>query len=261
MVSTKNKVFAISLLALAALAGCGGGGDSSTPVTAAPAPIPAAEGVFGGTLTGSTSRAFNLLVLENGDFWTLYGTQTANVFGIAGFVQGTGTSNNGNFTSSNAKDFGFSPAVSNTVNATYDPTTKTISGKAVAGTSTVTFTGGPVAGSLYDYNSPSSLTTIAGAWSTTSLTGDGVAINIASSGSFTALSSLGCAFSGTVTPRASGKNVFNVALTFGAAPCALAGQSASGIALAYPVSGGKTQLLVAATDTTRNYGAAVFGTR
>jgi len=30
--------------------------------------VPSAEGVYGGTLTGSTSPAFNMLVLENGDF-------------------------------------------------------------------------------------------------------------------------------------------------------------------------------------------------
>ena len=51
-------------------------------------------------------------------------------------------------------------------------------------------------------------------------------------GAFTASSSLGCNFAGTVLPRPSGKNVFNVSLTFGPAPCALPGQAAAGIAVA-----------------------------
>ena len=160
-----------------------------------------------------------------------------------------------------AKDFGYAPAAVSTLNATYDATAKTISGSISEGTQTVTLSGGPIAGSLYNYNTAAALTTVVGSWSTTSLTGEGVAINVASTGAFTAASSLGCNFTGTITPRASGKNVFNVAMTFGAAPCALPGQSATGIALAYPLTSGRTQLLVSAVDGTRSYGASVFGTR
>ena len=64
-----------------------------------------------------------------------------------------------------------------------------------------------------------------------------------------------------MTPRPGGKNVYNVTLTFGAAPCALAGQSGSGIAIASPITGGRTQLVVAAIDSTKQYGAVAFGTR
>ena len=202
-----------------------------------------------------------MLVLENGDFWALYGTQSSTAFGVAGFIQGSGTSNSGSFTSANTKDFGYAPARAGTATATYDATAKTISGTAITGTSAVGFSGGPIVGSLYNYNTAASLTTVTGSWSTTSVTGEGVAVTVAASGTFTAASTLGCNFSGTITPRASGKNVFNVAMTFGAAPCALAGQSATGIALAYPIANGKTELLVAAVEGTRSYGAAVFGSR
>lgn len=246
-----------TLLTFTFLAGCGGGGGDSQ----SPKPGPSAEGVYGGTLTGSTSTAFQLLVLENGDLWSLYGTQTPTQFGVAGFVQGSGTSNNGSFTSSNARDFGVTPAVTGTTTATYDATAKTISGTVSSGTSTITFNGGPIAGSLYNYNTIASLTSVIGSWSTTSLTGESVAINIGSTGTFSAATSLGCNFTGTFMPRASGKNVFNVAINFGAAPCALPGQSATGIAVAYPLSNGKMQLLGAAVDGTRSFGVAVFGTR
>ena len=103
-----KKVAYVSVIALFAisLASCGGGGSDSP----APSAGPTAEGVYGGTLTGSTSSAFQLLVLENGEFWAMYGTQTASAFGVAGFIQGSGTSNNGSYTSSNTKDFGVNPA-------------------------------------------------------------------------------------------------------------------------------------------------------
>jgi hypothetical protein len=240
------------------LSACGGGGDSPAST---PAPGPSAEGVYGGTLTGATSTAFQMLVLENSDFWSMYGINSTAGFMVAGLVQGSGTSSNGSFTSSNAKDFGVSPAVAGTLAASYDATAKTISGNIKSGTNTVTFNGGPVAGSLYNYNIAASLTNIAGQWSLSSTSGETVGINISASGTYTALSRSGCSFAGTIAPRASGKNVFNISMTFGGAPCGLAGQSGSGIALSYPLANGQTQLIVASTDSTRTYGSVAFGNR
>lgn len=246
----------VGLIAATALTACGGGGGDSSASTG-----PTAEGVYGGTLTGSTSNAFNLLVLENGEFWAMYGTNTSNTLYVRGFVQGSGTSSNGVFSSTNAKDFGFTPALAGTVNATYNATTPSISGTVASSQGSVGFSGGTIAGSLYTYNTPASLSTISGSWSLTSLTGEGISLSVATNGAFTATSSGGCSMSGTVAPRASGKNVFNLSLTFGAAPCALSGQTASGIAVAYPLSSGGTQLVIGAVDSTRTYGAAAFGTR
>jgi hypothetical protein len=71
--------------------------------------------------------------------------------------------------------------------------------------------------------------------------------------------SAGCLFTGTATPRASGKNIFNVSITFGAAPCALAGQTATGIAIDYAITGtNQTQLIVAVQDSTKQYGSMFF---
>lgn len=254
--SRLTRNFAGLILCSTALAGCGGGGDSDSPVVG-----PSAEGVYGGSLTGSTSSAFQLLVLENDEVWAMYGVQTSTAFGVAGFIQGPGSSNSGTYTSSSTKDFGFNPALAGNTSATYNATAKTISGTVSSSAGTVTFSGGPIAGSLYNYSAPAALTTIAGSWTTTSLTGESVTISIASNGSFTANSSLGCNFSGTVVPRPSGKNVFNVSLTFGSAPCALPAQAATGIGIAYPLTSGKTQLLVAVTNASRTVGTAVFGTR
>jgi hypothetical protein len=202
-----------------------------------------------------------MLVLENDEFWALYGTQSTSLFAVAGFLQGTGISNNGTYTSSNARDFGFNPALAGTANATYNATAKTIAGSVAASAGTVTFSGGPIAGSLYNYNTPALLSSVSGTWSLTALTGEGISLNVSSTGAFTANSAFGCTFSGTMTPRPSGKNVFNVSLTFGASPCVLAGQPASGIALVYPIATGRTQLIFAGTNTARTTGTAAFGTR
>ncbi len=240
-----------------ALAGCGGGGgDSGKPL-----PGPSAEGIYTGSLSGSTSSAFQGLVLENDEFWAMYGTQTASAFVVAGFVQGAGSSNAGSFSSSSTKDFAFLPPLVATTSATYSAPAKTITGTLTYANTTVRFNGGPVVGSLYDYAAAPSLTTVAGAWPVNSLAGERINLSIAGTGTVVGTSSLGCNLTGTVTPRPSGKNVFNVSLTFGAAPCFLAGQTATGIALAYPLAGGKTQLLVAVTNAARTAGTAIVGTR
>lgn len=254
------KRIAPAALAVTVVA-CGGGGGADSAPAVVPPPATTAEGVYGGALTGSSSTGFQLLVLENGDYWALYGNQTSTLFSVAGFIQGAGASNNGSFTSSNAKDFGFAPAVGGTISATYDSAAKTISGSITEGASVAKFSGGSIPGSQYTYSKAAALIDIVGTWAVTSLTGEGIAINIAQSGAFSAVSSLGCNFSGTVAPRPSGKNVFNVSLTFGAAPCALPGQSATGIALSYPLASGKTQLVVAAIDSNRTVGTAAFGIR
>ena len=125
---------------------------------------------------------------------------------------------------------------------------------------TVSFAGGPIPGSLYDYNIPASLSTIAGAWSVMSFYGGNVSINVSSSGSLTVQEGT-CNGTGTVTPRASGKNVFNVTVTFGATGCALPGATTTGIAIAYPLSTGQTQIIAAITNSARTEGFAVFGIR
>lgn len=248
---------ALNLCILTAFAGCGGGGGSSE--TTQPPAGPSAEGAYSGSATGGTSTAFQLVVLENGDYWSLYGRNSGSVFLVSGFLQGQGTSSNPNFTSSNTRDFGVSPPATGSINATY-VTGTSISGNGTAAGQTFTFSGQSIPATTYDYNTPASLTSIVGSWSLTALNGAAVSMAIANTGSFTASTS-GCNFSGTVTPRPSGKNIFNVALTFGPAPCALPNQAASGIAISNLLANGNRQLIIAGTDTARNNGTVLFGLR
>lgn len=253
------RAAAIALIAVG-IAGCGGGGDGGSAVPP-PAPPPAtAEGVYGGTLTGSASSNFELLVLENGEYWGLYGQQTAGAFLVAGFMQGSGSSNAGSFTSSNARDFGYLPPLQGSVNATYNTTAKTVQGTITAPGATVGFTGGPITGSTYSYDGAAGPAAITGAWSLVDLGGNPITISIAANGSFTGNAS-GCSLSGSVIPRPSGKNVYNLSLTFGSAPCLLPGASATGVALSYPLSNGTAQLIVAGVNGSRSTGMAAFGTR
>lgn len=238
---------------LAACGGGGGGGGDSAPAG------PTAEGVYGGTLSGSTSSEFQMVVLEDGSYWAIYGTTSANVLYVRGFMQGSGNSNNGTFTG-NARDFGFAPAATGSVTAQYTAT-PTIVGAVTTGTQVVNFNGGAVADSTYVYAKPASLTDIAGSWFLGLSNGEALPITVSSTGAITGTSSAGCRITATATPRASGKNIFNLTLTFGAAPCALPGQTASGIAITYPLTSGGSQLGVAVIDSTQAFGLAGFANR
>jgi hypothetical protein len=242
------------------LLGCGGGGDSDGGGSAPPATISDVSGAYGGTLIGSTSGDFQALVLPTGEFWSLYGNDTGSIFYIDGFVQGSGNLSSGRFTTSDARDFGFAPAMRATMTATFDTIARTIDGKSTYDGAIVRFSGGPIPGSLYNYNTPALLSVTAGHWDTMSTEGRSVSINISGSGTLT-LNDGGCLGSGTLRPDASGKNVFSLTVTFGGSPCAMPNQTATGIALAYPLPTGQTQVIAAVTNSSRTVGIAVFGIR
>lgn len=249
-----NRALLLSTLALGITA-CGGGDDGAPASTELP------EGIFGGTLTGSASSDFQMLVLENGELWSLYGTETSTSFGVAGFIQATIGPSGSSFSSTNVRDYGFAPAVAGTATGTFNQAAGTISGSVSAGGQSVSFSGGPIAGSLYNYNTPATISTISGGWTLDALNGETIVLNVQSDGSLSASSSGGCNFTGQVRPRNTGKNVFDTTITFGPAPCALPNQTGSGITVAYPISGGGTQLLVAVQDAARTVGTAAFGVR
>lgn len=93
--NSKNMVVpAFSVLTAILLAACGGGGGSSG-TAATPAPIVAAQGVYLGTV--SDGREHQTVVLDNDQFYTMYGHTASTAFVIEGFLQGNGKSNNGSF--------------------------------------------------------------------------------------------------------------------------------------------------------------------
>ena len=213
------------------------------------------EGVFSGFT--SSGAAFSAIVLENNQIWTLFGT--LDIFGglvVQGLVQGNGTAGNGIYTSFDARSYDYLGSVrQGTVSATYVP------GVNFKGTFLgERFDGLPPVDSSYLYSATPSLTSIVGAWSGAFLDGSRGSLSIGSNGAYSGSVS-GCIFSGNISPRASGKNVFNVTLTFGSFPCLLPRQSASGIGITYLVTGGRRQLVLAGVDTFRNAGSVFIGLR
>lgn len=256
-----NKAMATlwATLLLPVLAGCGGGGsDSSSAASSAIVSASAAQGAYEGTT--STGRAFDMLLLEDGQYWTIYGQISSGAFYVYGLIQGTGQANNGSFSSSDLKDFYYTGSTSSgSLSASYNPGVS-LNGSVTSFNSTSTFTASALTSSTYNYNSSPALSDITGAWNMTLLSGASATLNIAANGTFSGTSG-GCSFSGTIVPRASGKNIFNVSTTFGAAPCALPGQTSTGIGVSYILANAQRELLVAAVDGSRTHGTVLLGVR
>ena len=203
-----------AMAAAVLLAACGGGGDSDGEDTPPPpAPVTSsAEGFWVGK--SSTGWDVSLAILENGESWGVY--QYNGI--LYGALHGATTSSNGNLSGSGAEvNFATGAVATSAYQGSYTPK----SSLNLQTQSGVTFSGAYA--SVYDQ--PASLTTLAGTY-----TGSGVAtgapvqsavVTVSASGAINSPPSLGCSASGTVKPRASGKNVFDLSLTWNGANCSL----------------------------------------
>ena len=217
-------------------------------------PASTAEGLWLGTT--NTNRTLTAAVLDDGTYYVFYSLAAAPAQ-IAGIIQGTGASNDGSFTSSNAKDFGIGVAVLDaTLSATY-ATRQSFNGSIIyPGASAVTLT------SSYNsaYDTTPTVASLTGVY--TGQLGDSLGLQTAnvtvlSDGTFTGSEQNGCTFTGTVTARTKG-DVFDQSLTFGGVPCLLPGSTFQGI-LYFDIP--TRRLYTAAPNSLRTNAAIFFGTK
>lgn len=223
---------------------------------AQPVPVSGPEGLF----VGATSDGYGIqvLILENNE---AYGMVTSGNI-LAGMVYASGSASGGNYVSNLARSYDFfsGQTLSGSLRASYTPNSA-ISGTFSSGSRSVGFSGAYVAPSVFNYQSPASLSSIAGSWSGFFSDGRSGVTTITSSGSFAAVTSGGCTMSGTIAPRPSGKNVFNVSVTFGPSPCLLARATVTGVALSGTSRPGVRTLAVAVTSPDRSLGAMFLAER
>lgn len=223
-----------------------------------------AQGMYSGRLTGN-SNLFNSLVLENGQYWGFYASGGSGAVVPVSFVQGNGTSSGGAFSAPDAKDFGPAPAATTPVSANYSPLASlggsiTVTSSAPPYTTTaIPFTSTVFAEANYRYNQPAKLAEVAGTHRMGGTLGT-YTMQIAADGSFSG-SVAGCNYSGKLTPRASGKNVFDASWAFGSACTVMPGQTATGVAVSYlQVDGATRQVVIAVTNAARTTGAIAAST-
>jgi hypothetical protein len=168
-----------------------------------------------------------MAILENGETWGLYGTSST----LTGAVYGNTTTNGSSLTGSGT---GFNFISRTSAVGTYSGSVSTKGAISINSSDGTKFTGN------YDssYDQPALISNIAGTYTGLAVTGTiapqstTVVVDVNGNISSSYVSgSQSCSTSGKATPRASGKNVFNVQMTFAGNFCALGnGTTVSGVA-------------------------------
>lgn len=228
------KILPLTVIS-AALVACGGGGGGNS-ADSGNSNQSAVDATAEGLWLGSTNRGSEIsgVVLDDGTYYVIY-SMPNDPSVIGGFVHGSSTTTaGGEYSSDDARDFylPYSAPLTATVSATvstgvsFNGTINYMQGDVVLSTGTYT--------STYDddYEQTPALSTIAGTYDgSVGFLGGGefASINIASDGSIIGSGDSGCAVSGTINPRAQG-NVYNIFVTFGAAPCFFENMTLEGVA-------------------------------
>ena len=248
----------LALSVVAAITACGGGGGGTTaPSTPTPVAAATAEGVW----TGTTSTGFKstAIILENNEVYNIFGVDSNGVVSLRGFDYGVtslaGNSLNGTIREFYTDDTSVVGSLSATLNAGIS-----LAGSVTAKQGTVTFNSSPIPSTLFSYSNAAKLADVAGGWAGTFLNGVPGNVTITATGGVTG-SSFTCLFSGTISPRPSGKNVFDVSITFGNNQCLLPNQSTTGIGVITTTTTGKKQLIVAALNSAKTQGSVFVATR
>jgi len=198
---------AVSMLAtLSALPACGGGGGSSgfTPTAAA--------GLY--ESTGGATPAFEVLVLDSGRTYAIYGMNSTTPVPAGGVIVADVATSGTTFSASDVHDFNLS---------SHTLSTGTAAGSFVARTSitgTVTYGGGTTAnfGGSYSttFDQAASLSSLAATYGGETADVGGTkasVVTVDGSGLIAATSTGGCSYAGVATPHGSG-NVFDVTINF-----------------------------------------------
>jgi hypothetical protein len=234
-------------------AACGGGGTGSTVPRP---PAPDAQGVWSGST--NTYRSIMSIVLDDGSYWVLYSVPHVSPL-MAGFVQGTATSLNGSFSSSDARDFNFEGQGINTDTLSANYVVKqTFYGSLSYPNLNTSFTFTSTFNA--DYDQAPTAVAIAGTYTgIASAVGSTVptTIVINSLGVVvgTGIGAGGCQFLGTAVPRAKG-NLYDLTVVFAGGVCSSGTSAVAGVAY-YDASA--KSLYVAALNKSRTNALSFAG--
>ena len=226
----------VCLICIGVLVGCrvfissGGGGVSSGDGGGGDVPEDSgtAEGLWFGTT--DDGRTIAGVVLDDGTYWFLYSVIN-DPSTVAGLGQGTGTSSNGSFSSSDARDFNLEGLGINdgSISGNYAERASldgTVTYPSINDTVVFNTDYNP------DYDLAPDLGALAGNYVllAAAVSGyDDVILAITASGQFSGVGLSGCTCTGTVSPRASG-NVYDFSVTFDGLPCSNGTSTIAGVA-------------------------------
>ena len=215
-----NKTLALGgLVAAMALAACGGGDDTPPPPPKPPTTVVSGvEGLWSGTTTDMVS--VQGVVLENGETWSM---MTSSGGALIGLSQGSVQVSGADIVTGTSR---YLNVVDESGLANRTSTAVSYSGKySVRDSMQVTASNGVKFSGTYGvlYEQPATVSEMVGAFSGTGI-GNQVrkpltSLSVSTGGLISISSYPGCSARGTVTPRSSGRNVFDLPLTFVGAAC------------------------------------------
>lgn len=215
-------------------------------------------GLYFGKLGGS-ALLFNSMVLEDGQFWGFYSRSSTGRFSPGGLLQGTGTISGSTFSAADVRDLNPSPYGVYDLSATVVRQVS-LDGAITASNTSINLVNAPIAGTSYQYDTAAKNSDIEGAWVFTDINSYALASTVNAAGSVSGATT-NCSVSGSLLPRANGKNVFDAALNFSGL-CRLAGQAATGIGYTFLADDGSSrQLVVGVTNASRSFSNILSGAR
>ena len=232
------KALLLAAVAAIAVAACGGGGGADNTRVAA-------EGAYRGTV--SLGYAFEAFVLENSEFWALYGKRTSDSFTPYGLVHGSSAPANGVLVSTDVKDFVYTGAIdTGRLEASYVPGAS-FKGAALLSGQPLAFDSTPTTPAEFDYDQSPNLASFAGRWSGVTIYGESGTIAITDTGVVSGAIG-GCEVSGSLAARERGKNILASKVLLRGASCQNA-IDGTGIAVVSKTPEGAAQLIVAALNS------------
>ncbi len=247
-----NQIKLITATAtLALLTACGGGGGTTAPSASSTAPASTIDPQGFWVGQASTGYTVSTAILENGEAWGVYSSGST----IYGGLYGTAAVN-GSSISIQGTDFNFLSNSSTAGNLTGTVVPK----------SSMSLTGNTVSVPLTyltAYDAPATAAAISGTWTFTGRSGSYSlipgSITIDSAGRFV-LNQTNCVTSGSVIPRASGKNIYNITLSASGVGCAAGQTTMAGIVYLDATVTPRRFLSLALTPN-KNDGVIVIGTK
>lgn len=256
------------VLATAAVVGCGGGGGGGASSSASNSALIDPQGFYTGTLAGVPigSTDLKMVVLENNAIWAIYGSEASEGFTPRGFIASSASLDTTTLSSTSLielEDLGGGAAavgsssgaflsldvsqdrLSGTIGGAFNPSNgshQIITALLSASYPSVT---------AYNYNTSALISDISGSWTISGASAGTPSVAqynlyVAANGQFT-MQTGSCSFSGSISPRTSGKNVFNLSFNGqSSVNCSHSGNT-SGIAISYLIPGTALRQIIIAS--------------
>lgn len=214
-----KKTMALGGLVALALSACGGGGDGvvADPVKPPATVVTGVEGIWSGT----TSNSLNVrgAVLENGETWSIVSDAAGEP---VGFSYGTIQTSSGDVLTGSAQYmnavYGFASAARTVETVNYTGKYSVRDAMETTTTAGVKFSGRY--GTIYEQ--VASVSQLVGTFSGMSIANQikgTVSVDVSTGGLVSIPTYPGCSVRGTAVPRASGRNVFDLPLSFNGTSC------------------------------------------